>query len=96
MHLTRVLLAALVALFVMVLAPAAGAQSGGSVDKPDNPEVLSQTVEPSTSTEGTQTAAPNQLPFTGADVTLSLIVGLGAIATGTFLLRRTKVDRTKS
>jgi LPXTG-motif cell wall-anchored protein len=94
---TRIQLAVLVALFVLAVAPSAGAQpSGGHVDKPDNGEVLSQTVEPSTSTEGAQTAAPNQLPFTGADVTLFLVVGLAAIGTGTFLLRRTRVERAES
>jgi uncharacterized surface anchored protein len=91
---TRFICAALIALFVVVLAPAASAQpSGGHVDKP---EVLSQTVEPSGATQGTQTTPqPNQLPFTGADVTLFLVVGMGAIATGTFLLHRTRAERAK-
>jgi LPXTG-motif cell wall-anchored protein len=91
---TRFIFAALIALIVVALAPVASAEpSGGHVDKP---EVLSQTVEPSGATQGTQTTPQsNQLPFTGADVTLFLAVGLGAIATGTFLLRRTRSERAE-
>lgn len=36
---------------------------------------------------------PNNLPFTGADVTLFVITGVAAIATGTVLVRRTRARR---
>jgi hypothetical protein len=97
MRLTRIVLAMLVVLVISALGPAAMAQpSGGHVDKPDQPEVLSNVVEPSATTEETESGQPNQLPFTGADVTLFLAIGLGAIVTGTLVLRRTRGERTSA
>lgn len=39
---------------------------------------------------------PSNLPFTGADVTLFVITGVAAIATGTILVRRTRARRQNS
>lgn len=39
---------------------------------------------------------PPNLPFTGADLTLFIITGVAAIATGTVLVRRTRARRQAS
>jgi hypothetical protein len=39
---------------------------------------------------------PSVVPFTGADVTLFIITGVAAIATGTVLVRRTRGRRHTS
>ena len=39
---------------------------------------------------------PPNLPFTGADLTLFVITGVAAIATGTILVRRTRARRQAS
>jgi len=50
----------------------------------NNPDVL-----------GTRNAtAPSALPFTGADLMLTVVVGLALIGTGTVLVRQYRVRRT--
>jgi hypothetical protein len=39
---------------------------------------------------------PSNLPFTGADLTLFVITGVAAIATGTILVRRTRARKQSS
>jgi hypothetical protein len=54
-----------------------------SVVPPPNDEVLGK-------------RPPSNLPFTGADLTLFVITGVAAIATGTILVRRTRARRQSS
>jgi LPXTG-motif cell wall-anchored protein len=57
-------------------------ESGTVKGNNQGPEVKAETVEPA--------AQPNTLPFTGADVTLFVAIGLAAIGTGTLIVRRTR------
>lgn len=57
---------------------------GEQIHNPDAPPaVLPEVTE----------EAPATLPFTGAQVTLFTVIGLGAIAIGIFLLRRSRVTQ---
>jgi hypothetical protein len=64
------------------------AQSGGQVPNPRGPEIkgTGQVSTPAVEDEG----APSSLPFTGADITLFLAIGLGAIGTGMYLVRTSR------
>jgi len=64
------------------------AQSGGEVNDAD---VDAETVVPQSRDTNTGT-----LPFTGADVTLFVVIGLGAIGAGSVLVRRTRKASSSS
>lgn len=62
------------------------AQSGGAVNDAD---IESETVQP----QGRDTSS-GTLPFTGADLTLFVVIGLGAIGAGSVIVRRTRKAST--
>jgi LPXTG-motif cell wall-anchored protein len=76
--------AALVCAF-LAFGSVASAQSGGDVNPAD---IDSETVQPQG--QDTSTTPSGTLPFTGADVTLFAAIGLGAIAAGSVIVRRTR------
>jgi hypothetical protein len=64
------------------------AQSGGNVPPPRSPAIsgTGQVSNPAVDTE----ADVSTLPFTGADITLFLVIGLGAIGAGLYVVRTTR------
>jgi uncharacterized surface anchored protein len=99
MRLKSIVVAAIVCA-LMSMTGAALAQSG-TVHKP---KVKAQTVtkgdvsgEDTTTLGGTQTTSGATqgspvLPFTGADITLFVLIGVGAIVAGAILVRRTRAE----
>ena len=95
----------------LLVAGAAGAQTAGQPGDPYTPTKTPKTsIHPSsTSPPPIRTTTPppvvlnrcvgcddSVLPITGADLTLFLITGLAAIATGTVLVRRTRAARRET
>ena len=87
----------------LLVAGAAGAQTAGQPGDPYTP-----TRTPKTSIHPIRTSTPpppppivlrkcvgceGPLPFTGADLTLFIVTGFAAIATGAVLVRRTRARR---
>ena len=78
----------LIAAFVLVLltfgAVAQAQTTGGNPDSPGiGGEQIGDEVVPASPSADT-------LPFTGADLTLFVVIGLGAIAAGATIVRRTR------
>jgi hypothetical protein len=67
--------------------------SGGPVKRPDiqGEDLGKPESRGATSTPG---SSGSTLPFTGADITLFVLIGVSAITAGTLLVRRTKVRET--
>jgi LPXTG-motif cell wall-anchored protein len=63
--------------------------SGSVEGNNQGPEVQAETVEPA------GRPASSTLPFTGADVTLFVVIGLAAIGTGTLIVRRTRSSEAR-
>ena len=71
---------------------AAFAQSGGNVEPPGiGGEQLGRGEAPAPAAER---SSEGVLPFTGADLTLFVVIGLGAIGAGTVMMRRTRKARS--
>ena len=83
-----IILSTALILALMSVSSVAMAQTGGSVEPPGiGGEQLGRDVSPSSQERST---SEGTLPFTGADLTLFLAIGVGAIATGTVMIRRTR------
>jgi hypothetical protein len=78
----------------------AGAALAQSAEQPPGDEVLDEVIRneqpeqapdvlPSLQRPG-EDVAPGVLPFTGADLTLFVVVGVAAVATGTLIVRRAR------
>jgi LPXTG-motif cell wall-anchored protein len=78
----------LAASLLVLSAPMALAQEESGTVRGNNnpPEVQADTINPAPDVEGSN----NALPFTGADITLFVVIGLAAIGTGIFIVRRTR------
>ena len=78
-------LGVLVGLLMLAL-PASAQQriSGGNLQEPRNPNIQGITEERGVTSEG------DTLPFTGADITLFVVIGLAAIGTGAVIMRRSR------
>jgi LPXTG-motif cell wall-anchored protein len=85
MRSAKVFFTAAVVCVFLAFGSVALAQSGGNVNPPD---IESETIDP----QGRDTSTPpsGALPFTGADVTLFVAIGLGAIGAGSLIVRRTR------
>jgi len=72
-------------LVVMALGAVGQAQTGGNVEPPgiEGEQIGEQVPAPEARDTGT-------LPFTGADLTLFVVIGLGAIGVGAMIVRRTR------
>ena len=79
----------------------AGAALAQSAEQPPDDQVLDEVIRneqpegpnllPELQPRGEQPdVAPNVLPFTGADLTLFVVVGAVAVATGTLIVRRAR------
>jgi LPXTG-motif cell wall-anchored protein len=85
-------------LLVVGSAAALAQEESGTVEgNEQQPEVQADTVQPAAEVEGSVEDAAegggNTLPFTGADVTLFVIIGVAAIGTGTLIVRRTRPSK---
>lgn len=86
MRSTKILLTTALVFVLMSLSAVALAQpAGGSGPAVEPPDIESEAINPQSDDTGSGT-----LPFTGADVTLFLVIGLSAIGAGTVLVRRTR------
>ena len=81
----KLMITAVFLLALMGLGPVALAQSTGGNVQP--PGIGSEEVDPSVRSESPSSGT---LPFTGADLTLFVVIGLGAIGAGTLIIRRTR------
>jgi hypothetical protein len=77
------------------------AQSGGGVPNPSGAEVkgTGQVSNPAVESEGQvegQGSSSSSLPFTGADITLFLAIGVGAIGTGLYFVRTSRSNRQEA
>jgi hypothetical protein len=66
------------------------AQSGGRVQNSRGPGVLGTGEMPNTAPAAETQGVASTLPFTGADITLFLAIGLGAIGTGMYVVRTSR------
>jgi LPXTG-motif cell wall-anchored protein len=91
--LTRVLAVIAVAGLLMLALPAYGQEkiSGGNLQEPRNPSIQGITEE-----QGTADDTTGSLPFTGADITLFVVIGLAAIGTGALIIRKTRARPQQS
>lgn len=77
-------------LLVMVSAAALAQEESGTVrGNTEPPEVQADTVNQA---PAEVQGGANTLPFTGADITLFVIIGVAAIGTGTLIVRRTRAS----
>jgi LPXTG-motif cell wall-anchored protein len=85
----KILLTTALVCVLMSLGSVAFAQqpAGGSGPEVNPPGIEGETITPQTEDTSTESGT---LPFTGADVTLFLVIGLSAIGAGTILVRRTR------
>ena len=84
----RMLLIAAAAVGLLLLAVPAHAQqriSGGNLEQPKNPNIQGITED-----RGVADDESGSLPFTGADITLFVVIGLAAIGTGAVIVRKTR------
>jgi LPXTG-motif cell wall-anchored protein len=79
---TCLVVAAVVGLLLLALP--AQAQTGGNIQQPRNPNVQDITDEQGAVEEG------ETLPFTGADITLFVVIGLAAIGSGALIIRKSR------
>jgi LPXTG-motif cell wall-anchored protein len=85
MRSVKLVVTAVCFLALMSLGPVALAQSTGGNVQP--PGIGSEEVGPSVESKSPGAAT---LPFTGADLTLFVVIGIGAIGAGTLMIRRTR------
>lgn len=69
---------------LLMLALPAHAQTGGNIQQPRNPNIQGISDERGAVEEG------GALPFTGADITLFVVIGLAAIGTGAVIIRKSR------
>ena len=84
----RMLLIAAAAVGLLLVAVPAHAQqriSGGNLEQPNNPNIQGITED-----RGVADNESGSLPFTGADITLFVVIGLAAIGTGAVIVRKTR------
>jgi LPXTG-motif cell wall-anchored protein len=86
-----VMTAALVCVLMSLSTVALAQPAGGSGPAVDTPGISGETITPQSRDTSTDSGT---LPFTGADVTLFLVIGLSAIGAGTILVRRTRQSRS--
>jgi LPXTG-motif cell wall-anchored protein len=90
MRILRLLAASVLACLVVGLFATAALAQEGSGPEPDNPGIEGETINPNPNDLGENEGDGGVLPFTGADITLFVVIGLAAIGTGTLIVRRTR------
>jgi hypothetical protein len=83
----KLLVVAAVVGLLMVALPAYAQQriSGGNLQQPRTPKIQGITEDRGVTNDG------GALPFTGADITLFVVIGLTAIGTGAVIIRRSRL-----